>query len=113
MSAATRRGMVEGLKAKNADAVPVLAHPGANVPELAFGCRIQADDGTPSVHLTRQIRQGLTILPTDALFVLVKTPDGPVLIDPTKTMGTIYSLYADADDGFLHVVYDVENTFGG
>ena len=113
MSAATRRGMVKGLKAKSGNAIPVLAHPGANVPELSFGCRIQANDDTPAVHLTRQIRQGLSIRATDALYVLVKTPDGPVMIDPTKTMGTIYSLYADADDGFLHVVYDVENTFGG
>jgi len=59
-------------------------------------------------QLSFVIRKRLKMLPSDALFLIVKKQ----MFTGTCTVGNVYDTHHDPD-GFLYVMYTNENTFGG
>lgn len=54
------------------------------------------------------IRKRLALSSEKALFLYVKN----TLPASSKLISTLYATHADAEDGFLYVIYSSENTFG-
>ena len=89
------------------DRVPILVKPGnKNTPDIDK-CKYLVPAVMTIGEFINIIRKRVDLGSTKALFVFVNN----VLPPTSSTMRTIYEQNADSD-GFLYLMYSVENTFG-
>jgi GABA(A) receptor-associated protein len=95
---------------KYPDRIPVIVKKKAgsgNTPEIDKHKFLVPVDLTMG-QLMFVIRKRIKLHPEKALFLFVEQS----IVCNTELVSTVYNRSQDLDDGFLHVVYSCENTFG-
>lgn len=100
------------------DRVPIIIGPGSkNAPDIAthkFLVPKQLSVG----QFLYTIRSRIKLMPDQALFLFVVTFDSrgnmlnSIIASSSKTIAQIHHEYADTNDGFVYMKYDLESTFG-
>lgn len=62
-------------------------------------------------NVLKELRKGLSLTPKDTVFFFIDQKLGTTTVPNNSEAGILYDRYKD-DDGFLYVVYTVENCFG-
>jgi len=101
---------------KYADRIPIVVGPAReSSPTITAHKYLVPNDLTMGQFL-QMLRLRIHIKPEQALFVFITDIDGihpDVLVSVSDIVSHIYAKYKNGSDGFLYMVYDVENTFGG
>lgn len=96
------------IREKYPDRYPVILHPakGCRLPALSMHKYIIPEE-MPISRLLIEIRKRISIPPERAIFLFV---EGKIL-PPMQSVAETFEKYR-REDGFLHVDYSEENTFG-
>lgn len=105
--------------AKHTDKVPVLIEPASGKqPKLQSGAKHLVPTNMTMQALLVFVRRGLPDLPAQealSLFIESQSANGTkseaILVPMSSTVGTVYNTRR-SEDGFLYIVYSLENTFG-
>jgi len=104
--------------AKHTDKVPVIIEPAnGNQPKLQSGAKHLVPASMTMQGLLVFVRRGLPDLPAQealSLFIESQSANGKleaILVPMSSTVGTVYNTRR-SEDGFLYIVYSLENTFG-
>lgn len=107
LSFAKRQHLSSTIMSKNPGAVPfVVDRSDLSAPTLKHNKFLVPRDLTMAQFYV-QIRKGMVILEHQAMFYFV----GKAMPTSTEMIGAFYEKHK-SDDGFLYMVYTLENTFG-
>jgi hypothetical protein len=109
----TRRTELSAFKVGRPESVPVIVRTEQGVSELET-CKFAGIKDAPMIHLIKGVRKMMPGLEAhEALYLLVETKKGPVMVTGSTTFGQAWAAYGEeAEDGFLHAVACKENVFG-
>ena len=95
------------IQKKHPTKIPIICHRASSeTPELDKNKFLIELDLSFS-NLIQAIRRRIKLSPTRSLFLFINN----IIIPPTEAMSSVYAKHK-SDDGFLYVVYAIENTFG-
>jgi len=99
------------LKQKYPHCVPVIMNKSKNIVQDNIQTKYLVPKNVEMSYLLTSIRKRLNLEPNKALFLFVQKGDNYFLMTPSTLVGEVYNSNA-SEDGFLYIVYTLENTFG-
>lgn len=99
------------LKEKYPHCVPVIMNKSKNIVQDNIQTKYLVPKNVEMSYLLASIRKRLKLEPSKALFLFIQKDNNSFLMTPSTLVGEVYNLHA-SEDGFVYLVYTLENTFG-
>ena len=99
------------LKEKYPHCVPVIMNKSKNIVQDNIQTKYLVPKNVEMSYLLTSIRKRLKLEPNKALFLFIQKGGNCFLMTPSTLVGEVYNSHA-SEDGFVYLVYTLENTFG-